>query len=139
MATMGGTGLDTGAVMNLLAGALTFGAVVIQILNARLLRAKNVAEKQRVTLQIIDFISTALFVIGFVLFVILGAEQAGVSLFFLGSVAFSVEYVIAANPATRGQTLQLVLIWCGTIMMGNFYLLGRVLDLIDRLIDVSKR
>ena len=115
-------------------GVLSFCAVVIGIINTKLKKARTTAAKERVISQVFGVASVGFPFMGIVLGWGFGITVALVLGFCLGTVFVSLGYLWTTAAIRRGETLLLVVSWCGAILMLIFDLLRGMLESIDKLI-----
>ena len=125
--------------MVLASGILSFSAVVIGIINARLQKAKTAASREKVISITFSIGATAFPLVGFILWFGFDAERAALWFFVFGTILVSIDYLWSNLPSTRGQTFILLLSWFATVSLFFLYWLGRIIGIIERIVDAIKR
>jgi hypothetical protein len=138
---MGNTSPDPqtiGPTLTLVGGVLSFSAVVIGIINAKLQKAKSAAAKERVISEAFGVASAGFPLLGIVLTWGLEQRTAGLCSWCLGTVFVSLGYLRTTAPPRRAETLVLVASWCATTSMLIFDLLRGQLALIDGIVKALR-
>ena len=125
--------------MTLTGGILTFGAVVLGIVNARYQKAKNIAAKERITSALFSLGQSGFAMIALVLLFVVNSYVPSVFCFALSTLIGTIDFVRRQNPATRWEIMLVVLAWCGTTALIGVAALLKTLGVMGQIITVLEK